>query len=79
MSYEQVAIKNGFTYYSFTNAEYAQVINTLGEYAWEVNKAFLNQQIALGKTIFYTSMELSGGFLQEIEYLLSLGIIPPFL
>jgi outer membrane biosynthesis protein TonB len=62
-SYEQVAHAAGATYFDMGQAYdqiYAIVERTVGEKAaseamWKINQRFLDQQIAQGKTIYFTS------------------------
>ena len=69
--------KAGKEYTYFSLNEWDDVARIVGsQNMWKINQAFLDQQIALGKT-FYTSHSIvgaSGAFYEEIVYLQSLGI-----
>ena len=67
---------NEYTYYSM--ARWEEVSNIVGTgNIWKANQAFLDQQIALGKTFYasHSTAEATNFFFQEINYLAKFGII----
>lgn len=75
-SYEAVAQARGSTYFSMS--DWSAVQGQLGvEQMWNINRTFLDQQIAQGKNFVFTSnpaLARSGSFtLQEYNHLLSSG------
>lgn len=74
--YTTVAEANKATYFSMDNWD--DVANIIGrDNMWNINQAFLQQQVALGKT-FYASHSITSAtnsFLDEILFLKSLGIM----
>jgi filamentous hemagglutinin len=75
-SYEAVAQAQGATYFSMS--DWSQVQGQLGaENMWNINQAFLDQQIAQGKSFAFTSNPANaraGSYTQmEYQYLESQG------
>ena len=68
-SYEVLSKKYGYTYYEIEAKYWNKMSNVLGQNAWNVNKAFLDQQISLGKTFVKLSADYSGYYLKELIYL----------
>ena len=72
--------KAGKEYTYFSLNEWDDVARIVGsQNMWKINQAFLDQQIALGKT-FYTSHSIASAkintfFYNEISYLKNLGVI----
>lgn len=75
-SYDEVARSRGATYFSM--GDWNVVSGEVGEtQMWEINRSFLDQQMAKGKTFLFTSdpyKAISGSFTQkELNYLVSKG------
>lgn len=51
------------------------VLNNFGQ-AWTANRAFLDASIFRGQQFFLSSVEASGSYARELDYLLSRGISP---
>lgn len=79
-TYETVAQSRGSTYFHTTDARWTEVHDMFGvgdRGMWNINKAFLNQQISAGNTfVLANNPTTSGGFyfLKEVAYLASKGI-----
>lgn len=85
-SYEQVAHRAGATYFDMGDAYHIQrtelIVNNvddsrIGEGFWQINRSFLDQQVARCRIFFLSSSPRSvaegTSFWREIEYLESLG------
>jgi hypothetical protein len=68
-SYETLSRKYGYTYYEMKTKYWNKMAQTLGDNVWKVNQAFLDQQLALGKSFVMLSTDYSGYYLQELLYL----------
>jgi len=68
-SYEVLSRKYGYTYYELKPQYYNKMVEVLGDNAWKVNQAFLDQQLSLGKTFMMLSNDYSGAYLRELLYL----------
>ena len=68
-SYEILSQKLGYTYYEMSSKYWGKMVQALGDNVWRVNQAFLDQQIALGKTFVMLSTDYSGYYLRELLYL----------
>ncbi len=68
-SYEVLSQKYGYTYYEMKAKYWNKMAQTLGENVWNVNRAFLDQQRALGKSFVMLSTDYSGYYLKELIYL----------
>lgn len=68
-SYEMLSRKYGYTYYEMCPEYWGKMAQSLGDNVWRVNQAFLDQQLALGKTFVTLSTDYSGFYLQELLYL----------
>ena len=76
MSYEQVGMINGWTYWFTEN--WSQFVNAVGQAnAWVINNAFIINQYMQGKTFILTSNPhaATGAFAQEVGILETLGYI----
>ncbi len=79
-TYEAVAQSRGSTYFHTTDARWTEVHDMFGvgdKGMWNINKAFLNQQISAGSTFaLANNPAISGGyyFVKEVAYLVSKGI-----
>jgi filamentous hemagglutinin len=68
-SYEAVAQARGATYFSMS--DWNVVESQLGaEQMWNINKSFLNQQMAQGKTFLFTGdpASASAGYFTKLEF-----------
>ena len=68
-SYEALSQKYGYTYFEMETKYWNKMAQALGGNVWNVNQAFLDQQLALGKTFVMLSNDYSGYYLQELLYL----------
>ena len=68
-SYEALSQKYGYTYFEMETKYWNKMAQALGDNVWNVNQAFLDQQLALGKTFVMLSNDYSGYYLQELLYL----------
>ncbi|MBR2971224.1 MAG: RHS repeat-associated core domain-containing protein [Clostridia bacterium] len=68
-SYEVLSRKYGYTYYEIKQPYWNKMRVALKEKVWNVNRAFLEQQLALGKTFVKLSIDYSGYYLKELIYL----------
>lgn len=79
-TYEAVAQSRGSTYFHTTDARWTEVHNMFGvgnRGMWNINKAFLKQQISAGSTFaLANNPAVSGGyyFMKEVAYLAAKGI-----
>ena len=66
-TYSQIGARQGYTYFNYDDWNaYPQ--------PWRVNRAFLVQQAAAGKTFLITNEEQTGSFAREVGWLASHGI-----
>jgi filamentous hemagglutinin len=68
-SYEAVAQARGATYFSMS--DWSVVQSQLGaEQMWNINKTFLNQQMAQGKAFLFTGdpTSLQAGYFTQLEF-----------
>ena len=73
-SYDEVARTRGSTYFSMD--DWSLVENQLGtENMWHINEAFLNQQVAQGKSFILVndSALATGYYSREVDFLVSQG------
>ena len=68
-SYEVLSKKAGYTYYEMKPKYWNKMHNILQDNVWDVNKAFLDQQLSLGKAFVQLSTDYSGYYLKELIYL----------
>ena len=68
-SYEVLSRKYGYTYYEIKQPYWNKMNEVLNYDVWNVNRAFLDQQLALGKTFVKLSIDYSGYYLNELIYL----------
>ncbi len=68
-SYEMLSKKYGYTYYEVKPKYWDKMYEVLKDDVWNVNQAFLDQQLSLGKTFVKLSTDYSGFYLQELKYL----------
>jgi len=68
-SYEVLSKQAGYTYYELPQKYWNKMYQVLGDDVWNVNKAFLNQQLALNKTFVPLSTDYTGYYLKELIYL----------
>ena len=79
-TYEAVAESRGSTYFHTTDARWTEVHDMFGvgdKGMWNINKAFLNQQISAGSTFALANNPATSGgyyFMKEVAYLTSKGI-----
>ena len=79
-TYEQVAQARGSTYFHTSNARWNEVHDMLGvgnKGMWKINRAFLDQQIAAGRSFVLSNNPITDGgyyFAKEVAYLVSRGI-----
>ena len=68
-SYEVLSQKFGYTYYEMKPKYWNKMYEILQDNVWNVNKAFLDQQLSLGKIFVQLSTDYSGYYLKELVYL----------
>jgi RHS repeat-associated protein len=68
-SYEVLSRKFGYTYYEMKPSYWNKMFEVLIDNVWNVNQAFLDQQLSLGKTFVQLSTDYSGYYLKELVYL----------
>ena len=79
-TYEQVAQSRGSTYFHTSDARWNEVHDMFGvgdKGMWRINKAFLDQQVAAGRTFVLSNNPIvEGGYYlaKEVAYLVSKGI-----
>ena len=79
-TYEQVAQSRGSTYFHTSDARWNEVHDMFGvgdKGMWRINKAFLDQQVAAGRTFVLSNNPIvEGGYYlaKEVAYLISKGI-----
>ena len=74
--YEKFAEGKGATYFKMPDAEWIKLSQN-SRTVWNINKAFLRQQLKAGKTFIMASNPVTAGgyyFMKEVAYLLSKGI-----
>ncbi len=84
-TYERIASERGSTFFKASDARWNEVKEMTGvgnNGMWRINKAFLDQQIAAGKTFVLANNPATDGgyfFAKEIAYLTKKGICYAFL
>ncbi len=68
-SYEALSKANKYTYYELKPEYWEKTKAVLGNNTWEVNRTFLDQQVAKGKIFIKLSNDYTGDYLRELRYL----------
>ena len=71
-TYERVATQRGSTFFHTSEARWSEV-----EQMWRINQAFLDQQIAAGKSFVLANNPITDGgyyFAKEVAYLAMKGV-----
>lgn len=64
-SYEALSPKFSYTYYEMKPNYWNKMYEVLKDNVWNVNQAFLDQQLSLGKTFVKLSTDYSGYYLKN--------------
>ncbi len=68
-SYEALSKANKYTYYELKPEYWGKMKSVLGNNTWEVNRTFLDQQVAKGKIFIKLSNNYTGDYYKELMYL----------
>ena len=80
-TYDQVATQRGSTFFHTSEARWNEVEQMFGvgkKGMWRINQAFLDQQIAAGKSFVLANNPITDGgyyFAKEVAYLTMKGVI----